>query len=79
MGSKLDYFVTKLYGKYVISVILGLGLASIFRRVCKERNCLIFKAPSFKEIKGNIYKYGDKCYKFKEHAVPCKKGEIVEF
>ena len=25
-------------GKYIISILLGLGLATLFRRACKERN-----------------------------------------
>ena len=38
-------------GRIVISIILGLGLATLFRRVCKERNCLVFHAPQLNKIK----------------------------
>ena len=30
------------YGKIIISIILGIGLASIFRKSCDSRNCIIF-------------------------------------
>lgn len=58
-------------GRVLISIILGLGLASLFRRVCNDRNCLIFKAPSFEEVAKNTYAYGDKCYTFQAKAAKC--------
>ena len=60
-------------GRMILSIILGIGLASLFRKSCESRNCLIFHAPSFKEINENVYKYNNKCYKFKEHSVRCNK------
>ena len=38
-------------GRIGISIILGLGLATLFRKVCKERNCLVFHAPQLNKIK----------------------------
>jgi hypothetical protein len=68
------------FGKNLISIILGLGLASLFRKVCKERNCLIFKGPDISNIQKQIYQYGDKCYSFKENATSCSKNKkTVEF
>ena len=58
-------------GKYLISIILGIGLASLFRKVCKKRNCLVFRAPPLEEVKNNVYSYDSKCYKFKEKASKC--------
>ena len=67
------------FGRFAISVILGLGLATLFRKVCKNRNCLIFHPPPVDEVKNNIYKYGDKCHKFTEKIEPCdkKKKQVV--
>jgi len=58
-------------GRYAISFILGIGLASLFRKVCNDRNCLVFKAPSLEEVTKNTYAYGDKCYTFKEQPTKC--------
>jgi len=68
-------------GKMILSIILGIGLASLFRKSCESRNCLVFHAPSFKEINENVYKYDNKCYKFKEHPVKCngKNKKQVRF
>jgi hypothetical protein len=62
-------------GQMIISFILGIGLASLFRKVCKDRNCIVFKAPDFDEVTKNVYTYGDKCYAFTKSAVPCGKTE----
>jgi hypothetical protein len=58
-------------GQIVISIILGLGLASLFRKVCNDRNCLIFQAPSIDEVSSTTYTYADKCYNFKPKAMKC--------
>lgn len=58
-------------GKQIISIILGIGLASLFRKTCENRSCIVFKGPSINEIHKNNYKYGDKCYSFKEQSVKC--------
>ena len=58
-------------GKIIFSIILGIGLASLFRRACTSRKCLVFKAPSMNAIKGKIFGHGDKCYEFKPHSTNC--------
>ena len=57
--------------KYLISIILGLGLSSLFRKVCNNRDCIVFHAPSLETLNDTTYKYDNKCYKFKEEAVKC--------
>tara|TARA_B100001093_G_scaffold461355_1_gene475743 strand:+ start:179 stop:427 length:249 start_codon:yes stop_codon:yes gene_type:complete len=68
-------------GRIILSIILGIGLTSLFRKSCEARNCLLFQAPPFEEINNNIYKYNNKCYKFNEHSVKCddKNKKQVSF
>tara|TARA_B100000902_G_scaffold384971_1_gene425759 strand:- start:1083 stop:1322 length:240 start_codon:yes stop_codon:yes gene_type:complete len=67
-------------GKIIISIILGLGLATLFRKVCKDRDCIIFRAPNLEKIKNQIFKFDGKCYKFQENIEKCNKNrKIVEF
>tara|TARA_B100000963_G_scaffold159000_1_gene138392 strand:- start:5051 stop:5290 length:240 start_codon:yes stop_codon:yes gene_type:complete len=67
-------------GRIVISIILGLGLATLFRKVCKERDCLVFHAPKLDKIKNQIFKFKDKCYKFEEEIEKCDENKkIVNF
>ena len=55
-------------GKFFISVLLGLGLASLFRKVCKDKNCIIFKGAETEEIDSKVFKHGSKCYKYTARA-----------
>ena len=69
------------FGKVVISILLGLGLATLFRKVCNERNCMVFKGPELSQIKDKIFKFDNKCYKYEESAKSCKNTDkkIVDF
>lgn len=58
-------------GKIIMSIILGFGLASLFRTVCKDNNCIIFRAPPLDEFKDKIYKNGEKCIKYVPVATKC--------
>ena len=60
----LEKFVHTERGKYIMSVLLGFGLASLFRTICKDRNCLIFHAPPLDDFKDKIYKSNNKCFKY---------------
>jgi hypothetical protein len=51
-------------GKAFMSILLGLGLATFFREVCEEKNCIRFKGPILSDIDGRVYKHGDKCYRY---------------
>jgi len=58
-------------GKIGVSIILGLGLASLFRKACAGRNCMVFRPPSFEEVKQNTYLHDNKCYRFRETSTKC--------
>ena len=59
-------------GKIFISIILGLGLATFFRKVCKDRNCIVFHGPVISDFEDKIYKYGDKCYRYTTKSDKCE-------
>ena len=62
------------FGSIMISVILGLGLAAVFRRVCTGDGCIVVKAPSSKEITEHVYRIDSSCYKYTPSVVPCQLG-----
>ena len=68
----LDKFVHSQTGKIIMSLILGIGLATFFRAVCKGKNCRIISAPPMEEIEDQIYKFNNKCYTFEKNAVDCQ-------
>jgi hypothetical protein len=73
----LLHLVQTQFGKYVMSIILGLGLASIFRRTCSNKKCLMFVPPDMATLKDDIYEYDGKCYKYQSHAVKCDKSKTL--
>jgi hypothetical protein len=58
-------------GRIFMSIILGLGFATLFRKVCTEKNCLMFNGPIISDLEGKIYKHGDKCYKYSSNTDKC--------
>jgi hypothetical protein len=58
------------YSKYVISIILGFGLATLFRYSCNSNNCIRFVAPSPSILK-KVFKYEDGCMKLTHKPVKC--------
>ncbi len=80
MAVNLGRFVHTQTGKYVMSILLGFGLASLFRTICKEKNCLLFHAPPLEKIKDKIYKNNGKCVKYNPVATKCSiNSKIVDF
>ena len=68
------------FGSIVMSIILGLGLATLFRKVCKDRNCMKFEGPPIDKIKGQVFKYNDKCYSYEPSITKCNNNmKIVPF
>jgi len=57
--------------KIIISIILGLGIASLFRSACETRNCIIIEGPPIESVENNLYKFGNNCYKFKSYKSDC--------
>jgi hypothetical protein len=59
------------FGKICISIILGLGLASLFRKVCKDKNCIVFNGPIISEVNNKVFKHDDDCYQYEIETTHC--------
>lgn len=64
-------------GKNIISIILGLGLATLFRKVCNDKNCIQFNGPIISDIEDKTYKHGDKCYKYTTESDKCDSTKRI--
>lgn len=58
--------------RIILSFIWGIGLAMLFRRSCRQRQCIILRGPKPEEMENKIYSFDDKCYKYKAKATSCK-------
>ena len=63
--------------KIIISIIWGLGLATLFQRICKDRNCIVLKGPNPNKIKDKIFKYNNKCYIYHPELSNCEEGHKI--
>ncbi len=61
----------------IISIFWGLGLACLFKRACKGRKCITYSAPSLEYMKKNIFKHGNKCYKYTPRIVDCNGKSTI--
>lgn len=69
-------FLHSYSGKILISILWGFGLACLFRKVCRGRNCIIYNAPDPNEIKKKTYEYNKKCYKYFTETTKCNNNPI---
>ena len=58
-------------GRIFISIILGLGVATLFRKICTDKSCIRFNGPIISDLEDKIYKHGEKCYKYSTRTDKC--------
>jgi hypothetical protein len=64
--------MTDPFGRVLVSVILGLGLAALFRRACVGEGCVVIQAPDSREVEDYVYKNAnDSCFRYTPNVVPC--------
>lgn len=61
-------------GKYIISILLGLGLSTLFRNACNDRKCIVFKAVTPENVRDKIFRIDNNCYKYTERQVKCQNN-----
>ena len=66
-------FLEKRSTVIIISIILGLGLATMFKKICKGNNCYVVQCSQDPdEIMSKIYKQpNEDCVKYVKVDVPC--------
>ena len=58
-------------GQVMISIVLGLGLAALFQKVCQDEKCTIYLSPDENKITDRIFTQNGQCYKYVREQVPC--------
>jgi hypothetical protein len=61
----------------VLSFVLGVGLAAMFRPVCKGPECVVVRGPPVQDIRDAVYQFGTKCVEFKPRPMECPKAGTV--
>ena len=73
----LESFIKTSKAKIIFSILLGFGIATLFRKACKERNCMVFKCPPIKNIKDKIFKEDGKCLTYDIENSKCSNNNII--
>jgi hypothetical protein len=73
----LYLFQSKL-AKIILSILWGLGISTLFRKMCKDRDCIIFRAPDPKEVADGTYGFEKNCYQFESELTRCGNGKTVD-
>lgn len=59
------------FGAITVSVLLGLGLAALFRSACKDGKCVVIDSPAKEDTDKYYYKIDSECYKYTPVATKC--------
>lgn len=59
-------------GAIIVSILLGLGLAALFRSACKDGKCIVIDGPPSQETDKYYYKIDSDCYKYTPVATECR-------
>lgn len=71
-----DLLNTKM-GQILLSIILGLGLATLFKKVCKDNGCIVIKGPPRQDVEKYYYKIDDDCYKYTPQVTDCEATTVA--
>ena len=75
MSNRMGRLFKSSTGKIILSIIIGLGLASLFRRTCDDSNCVIYRALNYEDdVKDKTFRHDDKCYQYKIQPISCSKS-----
>jgi hypothetical protein len=67
-------------GRIVLSILLGLGLSTVFKQSCSGQSCITYHGPILGQIEGKTYKFGEKCYVYDIAPIKCNSiRQTVEF
>jgi len=58
-----------------MSVLLGFGLATIFRAVCRGSGCQVIKAPPLSEMEKPVKQADGKCVAYDRVQVDCAAAQ----
>lgn len=74
MSARVVNFLQSDRGAMVTSILLGLGLATMFRLSCVGDSCVVMRAPDFADLKTSIYEMDGKCFQYTPTATACPEA-----
>lgn len=62
-------------GGILISALLGLGLATVFRRACVGGACYVVHGPSIDHVTGHVWRVDSRCFMYTPEPAQCDGTE----
>lgn len=76
----ISSFMSSKTGSYLISMVLGFGLATLVTGTCRGAQCTVLKAPDPQAYEQDTFKYDGRCWRFSSDAASCNsKRAIVDY
>jgi hypothetical protein len=75
----LEKFLHSKTGKVLVSILLGLGLASLLKTTCKDKNCIIVHGAPVGTIRDTVYQAPgyEGCIRYDIIPVKCDKSKKI--
>jgi hypothetical protein len=70
--SKLISFLESKKGSIVFSMLVGFGIAALFKKACNDNKCLIIQSPDISELNDYYYRTNNVCYKYTPVEAECE-------
>ncbi len=67
----LQHAIASPSGSILISILLGLGLAAVFRRACSGDRCIVIKPPPKDYVAKHYFKIDGDCFKYTPKVTSC--------
>lgn len=58
-------------GQILISIVFGVALAFMFRKVCKGEHCIVIHPPPLEDVEKYVYKTNGICYRYTPRVTEC--------
>ena len=71
MSVKMIEFLETRMGSISFSILLGVGIAALFRKACTDNKCIIIQSPDMEELSKFYYKSNGKCFKYTPVTSEC--------
>jgi hypothetical protein len=72
-SSKLILFLESKKGSILFSLLVGFGIAALFKKACNDNKCLIIQSPDISDLNTYYYRTNNVCYKYTPIETACQK------
>lgn len=73
--SLIKNIITNNIGALLVTIIIAVGIACIFRKSCVNDECITYVSPP--PMDGKSFKWKNNCYKYSKETVSCPSNQRV--